>query len=244
MRVFYVVLGVALAVAVALPGSAQAGLLNAGFEATSAGIPTGANWVANFPGSGSAFIKGSHDGSSHPAYPADPNFYGPPEGSWFLELKADGANFPQFTYQVADFTAGEWVAGVAAFDGRDLLNNDWASVDIFAGDVGASIQGNPNFSTGAINLWYRDEVYLAGSGLTGGPLADSPWEHWQYQIPAAGKYTVVYRVNNTTNGSLNSYALFDTAQAIPPVVPEAGTCLLFGLGLGLAGLGYSRRRTK
>jgi hypothetical protein len=229
MRVFYVVLGVALIFAAVLPGPAQAGLLNAGFEDTDTdGNPSGANWFTNGVPGGSFLIKGSHLGASGTTYT-------PPEGSYFLELKTDGTNAPKYAFQTATFGAGEWVAGVAAFSAGDTgtgfpgpigsPGNDWASVEIVPG-------ANP--AGPGVTVWFSDVA-------TVGPLGDGPWTHWQYQIPTAGTYVVKYNVTNDGDNILNSWGLFDTDDPTP-VVPEAGTLVLFGLGL--LTLGYSRRRGK
>ena len=198
MRVFYVLLGAMLALGVALPGPVQASLTNPSFEHLNKdGDPDGQGWTANFPGSGSVLIKDSHfsvsPGPPSPFY--DGSKYTAPDGKYFVEIKSDGSDWPQFILQEAFLNKGETIIGWAAFDGGDIVRNDWAAVDIFTGKKYSDLQSNPNYNVGGDRRWYHDILSPPTVGV--GPFGNTPWEKWSFTALADDYYTIVFRVNNT-----------------------------------------------
>ena len=124
-------------------GSAQAGLINAGFET---GDMTG--WA------GSGAVVSSHSGYS--------STYSPMEGNYFLQILAGSANSWQTATQTVTLRAGEMLEGWAAFDWRDYYSYvDGARVRIL--DVTGAELAVPYYKQGVSGEDYADYPWTAWS---------------------------------------------------------------------------------
>lgn len=249
----------ALALVVAVPPAAQASFVNMNFEAGSA------SWnFYNPPGGVSGnTILGSpanyHSGQTIVTYL-------PPEGVAYLELHPDGPGNSEVAAQTAWFnTAGAIVRGMAAFDAvdyqRDALSipdptgiygDDAAYVEIYKGAFTAQQISLMTQAQRALNLYdipWERRVFGASGGAIPvtdyqvvGDATSDPWTQWNSQSLGAGTYTLAYRIVSGSQPA-GSSAVFEQglkSHALYDVVPEAGTYLLMGLGLGLVSL-YRRR---
>lgn len=126
-----------------ISGSAQAGLINAGFET---GDMTG--WA------GSGAVVSSHSGDS--------STYSPMEGNYFLRILAGSANVWQTATQTVTLGAGDMLEGWAAFDWRDYYSYvDGARVRIL--DVTGAELAVPYYKQGASGEDYADYPWTAWS---------------------------------------------------------------------------------
>lgn len=102
-----------------LSGSANAALINAGFEDGNLN-----GWTVN----GNASVVSSHNGD------IDHFAYQPQEGHYFLSLEAGRRNVWQTVSQTFNLNAGDALEGFAAFDFKDLFLTDGARVRILGGN--------------------------------------------------------------------------------------------------------------
>jgi len=124
-------------------GSAQAGLINGGFET---GDMTG--WT------GSGAVVSSHLGNS--------STYSPMEGNNFLRILAGSANVWQTATQTVMLGAGDTLEGWAAFDWQDYYGYvDGARVRIL--DVTGAELAVPYYKQGASGENYADYPWTAWS---------------------------------------------------------------------------------
>jgi hypothetical protein len=191
-------------------GPAYGSLTNFGFET---GDSTG--WTFNLNGGSSEVV-----GSFTDPYEYFPWYYAPAEGSYFLALEAGDGDAPVTAVQTFHASAGEIIKGMAAFAGGEeygFFFNDKASVKVYD-------------SNNAVM-----ELFYASTESTG-PAGYTAWSLWTWIAPEDGAYTLEYAVINDIDYGGQSFALFDSAQAVP--LPPSVLLLAPGL-LGMLGL---RRR--
>ncbi len=199
-------------------GVAEAVILNGGFE-------TGdlINWATSIPTGGSAQAVTSH--TSDTSDLLIPTVYNPIEGNYFALLKADGPGSDTTLSQTFSISSGLRIEGWAAFDAWDYLPFDDNADVLILDALGTTVIANP---------WHSDVS-------TVGDYGDGPWTYWNWTAPTSGNYILQFRVTNSLDSDMDSYALFDAAG----VIPEPATMLLFGSGLlGLIGLGKARKKKR
>ena len=211
----------AATLAALITGSAQAGLINNGFET---GDLTG--WTANISGGTASVVT-----SNTTSYFASATYL-PPEGSYFLAIQSGDADVWQTVSQSLAVAAGESIAGLAAFDWGDYLPYaDGARVRIL--DTAGALVATPFYLDGNLTPGTQKDFEEPDSGYNG------PWTAWSWTAASAGTYTVEFGARNTldSGGPDPTFGLFDAH-----VVPEPASLAL--LGIGLVGLGAIRRKQR
>ena len=154
------------------------------------------------------------------SHEGDSSTYGPTDGSYFAELMTDAT-----ISQTISVAVGDILTGWAAFDFRDYHPfNDNADVKIWQG---ATLLAVP---------WAED-------GISRENYWDGPWRQWSWTSTVAGTIEVKFRVANTIDSAVDSFALFDGVAQESAGVPEPSTLLTFA-GLGGMGLVMAWRRRK
>lgn len=148
--------------------------------------------------------------------------YNPIGGSSFALFGAGQQNNLSNISQAFSLHEGYSVSGWAFFDAQDYIPyNDIAKVEI-------------RDSSGAL---VATPYYASVSSV--GDWGDGAWTYWSYIAEETDVFTITMGVANINDSGYNSYAGFDEIAAADPI-PEPATLTLFGLGL--AGLGFARRR--
>lgn len=197
---------------------ASANVVNGDFETGDT-----SNWVLTIPDGGTAIVVTEHAGNS--------STYMPTEGAYFLELKTDGPGSYTSATQAITMATGATIGGFSAFDCKDYSPfNDDAFVEIL--DATDTVIATP---------WNESCTSL-------GDYGDGPWTEWSFTATTSGNYTISYRVANSVDGGLASYALFDGPQDVKPSVPvplfSTGMVWLLSALIGLIAVGSIRRRAK
>jgi hypothetical protein len=150
--------------------------------------------------------------------------YLPPEGNYFAVLGSTGSGGVGGIFQDVNLTAGQTLAGEAAFD-------DWGPG---YSEAGAFVDIHNETTSTDFYPWSASD---GSPGLPGPsysyPAVSGPWTPWQFIAPADGTYQVSYIAVIAPGNTAN--ALFDAQPT-----PEPGTCAL--VLLGLPGLAWLRRK--
>ena len=222
MRIKSIVLGLAIAGALAFPASA-AGLVNAGFEA---GDLTGWTFSEGFV----QVVSFADDATQDPIFG---EHYLPTGGAYFAQLTA-GVDVGVYSTLSQNFTLGGAgsVSGDAAFLAFDSAPfNDDGYVRILNTDTGALVYS-----------------LFASDVNTVGDFGHTDWTHFTSGLLGAGTYTLEAGVrNNLEDGdnSVPSQILVDSfavTDAGPGGIPEPASWMLMILGFGGLGAMLRARR--
>lgn len=151
--------------------------------------------------------------------------YSAPEGDYYLVLGAGEGDEWATAGQTFDMVAGQYLNVWAAFD--------WGDYDAASGYQDGIYVVVKNGSGTVLQTLFGD------SGLFHPDFYDGAWTATDFTATYTGTYTLEFGVRNTTDNSNPSWGLFD-AYVSSDKIPEPATLAL--MGLGLIGLGLSRRR--
>lgn len=176
-------------------------------------------WTSNLSGGAATVVN------SHLTIYGGQTTYSPTEGKYFLAIQSGSANVWQTVSQMMNLSAGQKIKGYAAFN--------WGDYNPYLDGVQVQVLN----SLGAV---VATPFYLDGTGLADG--FNGPWTPWSFTAQTAGSYTLVYGARNTQDGGgpEQTYGYFDAAQASQVPAPLS----LALVGLGLAGIAASRRRSR
>lgn len=139
------------------------------------------------------------------------------DGNYFASLSADSLVAQDQTWNAGDSITFDW-----AFNASDYLPYNDFSIFAVEDSLGNVIE----------NITLADVASVGNYGQTG-------WNTYSYTFTASGSGSIGFGVYNLLDSALDSELYVDNITS--SVVPEPATIALFGLGL--AGLGLSRRRS-
>jgi len=195
-----------VALSLAFAASANAGMINGGFET---GDFTG--WTQNLSSGGGQSVVSSHTGNSSTYYAT--------EGYYFALLQAGTQNVLSSISQTYYLGAGQTMTGFAFFDSADYLPyDDYAIVAIY--DSYGALVATPFYSNVS----------------TVGDYGDGAWTAWTFTAGTNDYFTVTMGVANILDSGYSSYAGFDDIIGSEPIPEPATLALfglgLVGVSLG------------
>ncbi|NOQ78787.1 MAG: PEP-CTERM sorting domain-containing protein, partial [Gammaproteobacteria bacterium] len=146
--------------------------------------------------------------------------WSPQDGSYFLKLSDNNS----ILEQTGVVNAGQILSGWVGLEGDSVLQ-------CFFGLDSKSASVTVRDSVGTV-IATPGEVTAIAPGCAGPIL----WTDWSWIAPISGTYTVSFEVSEVTGGVRG---FFDGIEI--SAIPEPTTLLL--MGLGLAGIGYRRKKT-
>ncbi len=181
--------------------SAQAGLVNGGFEDGNFN-----GWTATVPSGGSATVLTTHNPGA---------VFNPFEGTYMATLKTNGPGSQTTISQSIALNTGGYLDGYVNWYDAELAGfqpvffNDNVWVNIF------------DSSNTLVSQVFYDQ-HDGNTDIVNG------WELWNFTAYASDKYTIEMGIQNIGDSAFDSYAYFDLATA---TVPEPSIVALLGLGL-------------